>query len=175
MTGAGLFMLPSTVIMLVSGPVAGSIAARRGAKLPMAAGAALMVVGFAAIAAFHSEPWELIAGSLVFGWGIGMSFASMANLIVELVPQKQTGEATGMNTIMRTVGGSLGAQVSATILTEHMVAGGHTTTDTGFTIAFAVIAFVLLLGVVAALAIPGRLLGERQGPAGEVRVAAESP
>ena len=36
--------------------------------------------------------------------GIGLAFAAMANLIVEAVPPQQTGEATGINTLMRSVG-----------------------------------------------------------------------
>ena len=47
----------------------------------------------------------------------------MANLIVEAVPQHQTGEATGMNTIMRTVGGAFGAQIAAAIVTGHLEPG----------------------------------------------------
>ena len=44
----------------------------------------------------------------------------MANLIVEAVPQHQTGVATGMNTIMRSIGGALGAQIAAAIVTGHL-------------------------------------------------------
>jgi hypothetical protein len=55
---------------------------------------------------------------------------------------------------MRTIGGSLGAQVSATVLATHM-AGGHPT-STAFTIAFGISAAVVLIAFLSALAIPGR-------------------
>ena len=35
----------------------------------------------------------------------------MANLIVEAVPRSEVGIATGINTVMRTVGGSFGAAI----------------------------------------------------------------
>ena len=57
--------------------------------------------------------------------GIGFAFASLANLIVEAVPRDQTGVASGMNTIVRTIGGAVGAQVAVSILATHMLADGH--------------------------------------------------
>ena len=41
----------------------------------------------------------------------------MANLIVDAVPQSEVGIATGINTVMRTVGGSFGAAMATAILT----------------------------------------------------------
>lgn len=85
-----------------------------------------------------------------------MSFASMANLIVEAVPQTQTGEATGMNTITRTIGGAFGAQLAAVIVAEHVSAGSVFPSESGFTTAFAVGAIALGLALAAAAGIPGR-------------------
>ena len=109
-TGAGLFMLPSAAVMLVAGPIAGTLAGRRGSsKLPLLLGTAF--------AGLSSRCWRwrtLRSGRssavTLLGLGIKLSFASMANLIVEAVPQHQTGEATGMNMIMRTVGGAFAAR-----------------------------------------------------------------
>jgi EmrB/QacA subfamily drug resistance transporter len=155
-TGAGLFMLPSTVVMLVAGPLAGGLAGRVGSKVPLVFGTAVTVVSFAFLALAHSEPWHVIAAVTLLGLGIGMSFASMANLIVSAVPQTQTGEATGMNTIMRTVGGAFGGQLAAVIVAEHVNAGSAFPAETGFTTAFAVGAIALALALAAAAAIPGR-------------------
>jgi MFS family permease len=151
---AGLFMLPMTTMMLLAGPAAGVVASRRGAKLPMALGGLLMFAGFIWLAFLHGQPWEVIAGTAIMGWGLGAAFASMANLIVELVPQSQTGEATGMNTIMRTVGGALGTQIAASILAHNLSSNELTTTDHGFTVAFALTGFVVLSGAFVSVAIP---------------------
>jgi hypothetical protein len=42
----------------------------------------------------------------------------------EAVPQTQTGEGTGLNTIMRTVGGAIGGQAAASIVAAHVTSGG---------------------------------------------------
>jgi hypothetical protein len=60
-----------------------------------------------------------------------------------------------MNTIMRTIGGSLGATVSAVILTSSLDADGLPL-ERGFTLAFAVSAVALAGAVLAALAVPPR-------------------
>jgi hypothetical protein len=81
-----------------------------------------------------------------------------------------------MNTIMRTVGGALGAQIAASILAHNLASNGLTTTDTGFTVAFAVTGFVVMAGALASLAIPS----ERPSPEAlaadrEIGVAAGAP
>ena len=50
--------------------------------------------------------------------GIGFAYAAMPNLIIEAVPPHQTGEATGFNALIRSVGGSLGSQIAATVLAD---------------------------------------------------------
>ena len=66
---------------------------------------------------------ELCIGGALLGIGIGFSFASMANLVVESVPREEVGVATGINTIMRSLGGALGAQLVASLLTGMTIAG----------------------------------------------------
>jgi EmrB/QacA subfamily drug resistance transporter len=105
---AGLFMLPSTLVMLIAGPVAGWLGSRVGSRVPVLIGTACAGAGFVWLALAHSEPWQILVGLGVLGLGIGFSFAAMANVIVEAVEPTETGVATGMNTIMRMTGGSLG-------------------------------------------------------------------
>jgi EmrB/QacA subfamily drug resistance transporter len=155
-TGAGLFMLPSAAIMLVAGPLAGSLAGRVGSKVPLLIGTAAAGASFALLAVAHDEVWQIIGAVFLLGFGIGMSFASMANLIVEAVPQHQTGEATGMNTIMRTIGGAFGAQIAAAIVTGHLEPGTRYAAESGFTAAFAMGAIALVVALGAAALIPGR-------------------
>ena len=55
--------------------------------------------------------------SAILGLGIGLAFAAMANLVVDAVPQEMTGVASGVNTIVRSIGGAIGGQAAAAILT----------------------------------------------------------
>ena len=74
------------------------------------------MLAFVLLALAHSAHWQFYLASLLLGVGVGFAFASMANLIVEAVRPDQTGVATGMNAVMRTIGGAVGGQVAASIL-----------------------------------------------------------
>jgi EmrB/QacA subfamily drug resistance transporter len=154
-TQAGLFLLPSSIVMLFAGPLAGVLGARLGSRIPVLIGIALVGLSFVQIAVLHDEHWHIYLNSLVLGAGIGLSFAGMATLIVDAVPQSQTGVASGMNTIMRSIGGALGAQVTASIIGAHVGSGGLPT-ESGFVIAFIVSAAALGLAFLAGLLIPRR-------------------
>ena len=155
-TDAGLFLVPSTIGMLLVSPLAGRLASTVGPKVPLVAGAFVSALAFVQLAAAHREPWQIVLGSSLMGIGIGLAFSSMVNLIVEAVPPEQTGVASGMNTIMRSIGGSLGSQVSASIVAASVLTGGGFPTERGFTIAFAVSGAALAVALLAALAVPGR-------------------
>ena len=175
-TTAGLFMLPSALVMLVAGPISGLMGSRYGSKLPLLIGTTLACASFLMLAVWHSTHLAIYIATALMGLGIGFSFAAMANLIVEAVDQSQTGVATGMNTIMRTIGGAIGGQVAASIIAGHIVAGGIPA-ESGYTTAFAVSAFGVAMAVLAALAIPGRLRMRPQAPltdAGDASAALSS-
>jgi MFS family permease len=167
-TGAGLFMVPSTMAMLIVGPLAGPLQARFGSRLPLIWGCAFAAAAFALLAVAHTRPFEIYLAAALLGVGIGLAFAAMANLIVEAVPVDQTGVATGVNTITRTIGGAFGGQIVATI-----IAAGGSPTEDAFVLAFTVIAGSLVLSILAALAIPrprGGLLPEPAAPGALARV-----
>ena len=156
-TEAGLFLLPSALVMLFAGPISGWLGTRFGSRLPLLLGTAICTVSFSFLAAAHSERWEIYLGTTLMGVGIGLAFAAMANLIVEAVDRTKTSVATAMNTIMRTIGGSLGGQITASIVAAHVIAGTVAPAETGFTIAFALSAVGVAAAFCAALAIPSRL------------------
>jgi len=153
-TGAGLVMLPSTFAMLVAGPFSGWMGTRVGSRVPVLLGTAVASVSFLWLALMHAEVWQVVFGVALLGVGIGLSFAAMANLIVEAVSQTETGVATGMNTIMRTIGGALGGQIAASIVAGHVVAGSVFPAESGYTQAFAMSSIALVFAFGAALAVP---------------------
>ena len=54
-TGAGLLMLPSTLVMLVAGPWAGRLATRANSRLPLVLGAGFGALAFVFYAVAHDE------------------------------------------------------------------------------------------------------------------------
>jgi len=170
-TAAGVFLLPCSAMMMVAGSLTGRLEARFGSKPPLIAGAAFSAVAFALLAVEHSSHLGIYVASALLGLGVGFAFASMANLIVENVRQDQTGVATGMNTVTRTVGGAIGAVIAATLLSDH-VDGKGLPTESGFTLAFWFCAAALVIGLLAAFAIPNRARTQRER-AEQADVAAE--
>jgi sugar phosphate permease len=85
---------------------------------------------------------------------VGLAYAAMPNLIMEAVPLERTGEATGFNTLIRSVGSSLGSQVTASILTGTILAATGFPTSDGFRTAFLVGAGVSIFAGLLALLIP---------------------
>ena len=152
-TQAGLFLAPSTLMMLLVSPLAGRMAARVGARVPLILGSAATCLAFTFLALLHSEKWQMYVGSAILGIGIALAFASLANLIVDAVRPEQTGVATGMNTVMRTLGGAAGAQIGATIIAGTVV-GIALPTEQGFVLAFAFAAIACALATVASFAVP---------------------
>ena len=144
-TESGLILLPSAVTMFFVGLYAGRLALavrrqeRRDHRLP----GRRRVDGAARL-----RPRRQV-GALprhaIMGVGFGLAFAAMSSLIVAAVPPEQTGVASGMNANIRTIGGSIGAALMASIVTSQLEPGGLPK-EIGYTIGFAVLAAALLVG-----------------------------
>lgn len=170
-TQAGLFLLPNALAMLIAGPTTGRLSARFGFRSTLLLGTGLTLASFAFLGFWHSEQWMVYAASFVSGLGIGYAFSAMPNLIIEAVEPSQTGVATGMNAIMRTVGGAIGGQVAAAVLTGYLTASGYPR-EAGYTLTFLLLAGALGIALISVLAIPkpARAAGVTRGP---VEVAPE--
>jgi EmrB/QacA subfamily drug resistance transporter len=170
---AGLFLLPTTVAMLVFGPLSGLLDRRFGPKVPLFLGAASVTVAFAMPAVAHGSLWLILVSGAFSGAGIGLAFAAMSNAIIGSVPATHTGEATSVNSIVRTIGGSVGTAVVAAVLAADTTAQGLPT-DASFSAGFWVCAGVGVLAVVASLALPSaHRLHERAVQEGVEDVPAE--
>ena len=126
-----------------------------GAKALLTAGAALGAVACGFLTLWHDAQWQVALVAGVFGFGIGLAFASMANLIVGSVPAEQTGAATGMNANIRTIGGSIGAAVTSVLVTGRLQPTGLPY-GSGYTHGFGLLGVLCLGAALAALSVPGR-------------------
>jgi EmrB/QacA subfamily drug resistance transporter len=166
---SSLYLLPSALAMGIMGIGAGRIARRFGSKRALVVGAAVTAAAFAFAVLAHSHPYDMLITSLLLGVGVGLAWAALGNLIVQAVPPTQTGVASGMNTVMRTLGGALGGQLSATFIADHTA--HRLPTVTGFIDTYVMAAGFLVVCVLAGLLIPdGR---EQQAPVR--RIASVTP
>lgn len=163
-TTSGLLMLPMLLAMFCSGILSGRLAPVVGAKVLLTTGAALGAVALGFLALWHAEQWQIAVVAGVFGLGIGLAFASMANLIVGSVPPEQTGAATGMNANIRTIGGSIGAAVTSVLVTGRLQPSGLPY-GSGYTHGFTLLAVLCLAAALAALLVPVGRTGRATGTA----------
>jgi EmrB/QacA subfamily drug resistance transporter len=168
-TVAGLFLLPSTIAIVVVGQMAGVLERRIGSRGALIGGALFALASFVLLVADRTSQAEVYIAAGLIGIGIGLSFSAMANLIVQNVRQEQTGVATGMNAVTRTLGGAFGGQLAATLLASNLGAGGIPTSS-GFTLAFLMCLIALAAALGFAVAVPRRSANE---PTHTVAVLAE--
>jgi EmrB/QacA subfamily drug resistance transporter len=175
-TAAGLFLLPSTLAMLLAGAMTGRLEKRFGSKPPLLAGSLFAAAAYTLLAVARGERFEIYLAAVLLGTGIGLAFAAMVNLIIENVGPAETGIATGMNTVTRTVGGAFGGAITASILTASVQASGYPSAH-GYTLAFAACALAPALGALIGLAIPRRRPEHAFGshPAGDLPAGAPAP
>ncbi|HEY3614770.1 MAG TPA: MFS transporter [Gaiellales bacterium] len=150
---AGLYLVPWTAAVALASAASGRLSALFGSRVPLIVGCVVSTAGFAWLLGENDRPWQILVASTALGAGTGFAFASMVNLVIESVGAEHTGVATGVNILMRTVGGALGTQVAASVLAATVTAGG-VATRRGFEIAFGVAAVMLALATLAALAAP---------------------
>ncbi len=161
-TRTGLYLVPSSLTMLVAGPAAGLLGLRFGSKWPLSAGMVLVATGTALLAAWHDTPSQIVIAMVALGTGIGFAFASMAALITEAVVPTETGIATGINTVMRTVGGVIGGQVGAAIVMARTIPGTSVPTEGAYAATFWLSAVAALVAAGVAVLVTSR--GERRLP-----------
>lgn len=166
-THAGLLMLPGSLSMLVIGPMSGALGSRFGHRVSLGLGGLVSAAGLALLAAFHGSGLAALGWYLVVSIGIGFAFAAMPNLILMAVPSEQTGQATGFNAVVRSVGSSVGTQVTAVIVVSSAAPGSLVPAEGGYVSAFVLCAVVTTVAAVIALLVP------RPKGSGHVRVGDE--
>jgi len=153
---SGLLLLPGSLMLLPIGFVVGRVSGVLGNRIVLAMGGALSTAGFLSLAFWHDTRLALILGVVVVFSGIGFSFATSVNIVVHSVPAAQTGEATGVNALLRIFGSAVGAPITIAIMSVGAVEGlSHVPVLVGgsVTAAFIFLAFVMAVAGALALAL----------------------
>lgn len=174
-TQAALLIAPGALIMMVVGPLSSPLGARLGSRIPLALGGMLTAAGVAGVGIAHASELAVLGLSAVACAGVGLTYAAMPNLIVEAVPQHETGEATGLNTVARLIGTALGGQICGSILAGSVIAGGTLPSNAGFRTAFLVSGAVAAAGGAMSLLIPGGRGRTDAQPSATETITAQEP
>jgi MFS family permease len=163
----GLLMTPMAVATLFSPPMARAIARRLGERVVLPLGSLVAASAFGTFALLHDRTWHIVLTMAVMGVGIGISYSVMPMLIVARTPEERTASATGVNQVLRLLGGSLGAACVAAILGAHTPAGAGSPAEAGYVVGVLVVAAAGLLSalfgwVLVPPVAPVRRGGERE-------------
>jgi predicted MFS family arabinose efflux permease len=122
--GFGATVLQASVVYLLPGALTGFLVAlisgrfidRFGASPVLMVAAVAGIVGFLFIALAHDSPWQIIVASILANAYISLGYGALPALVVAEVEPDETGVATSMNAIARTVGSALAAAMVAVLL-----------------------------------------------------------
>jgi EmrB/QacA subfamily drug resistance transporter len=170
---SSLYLLPAAIGMGALGSVTGRVARRWGSKSALVVGSAITALAFVWSAVQHGHPYDILISCALLGIGMGFAFAALGNLIVGAVEPHQTGVASGMNTVMRTLGGALGGQVSATFIADNVMHGLPTVS--GFIDTYWMATGFLIVAAIAGLLIPAARAAGTAAPIAEPELAGAAP
>ncbi len=109
MLAAGLWMAPGGIMMMFVSPLGGKLTDARGPKFTLVCGVLVIAAGYGLSLALMGSAWGLMLVGMVINSGVGLAYGSMPALIMGSVPLSETAAANGFNTLMRSLGTSVGA------------------------------------------------------------------
>jgi DHA2 family multidrug resistance protein len=120
-TDAGFALMPRVFVMLVTIPIVGRIYNRVSPRLVIAVG-----IGFIAAGAWGMSQLTLASGQrdVIFaimtqGVGFACLFVPLSTVALASIPRHKMADATGLNSLFRQIGGSVGLAIGATLLTRY--------------------------------------------------------
>jgi MFS family permease len=146
---AGLIAASNSLAALVSGPLAGALADRIGARQTLI-GALLVMAGAFALFPLIRDPWHAFALNALAGVGSGAFWPSQGALLTALTPRPRRHAAFAQQRVTMNLGIGLGAVVGGLIAT--------TSEPSSFTVLFLLDAatFVVFAGILTRIPNPAR-------------------
>ncbi|MFF2651958.1 MFS transporter [Streptomyces sp. NPDC058045] len=158
MVVAGLCVAPLGLAMMLTAPLYARLSARHGPKVSLIIGLLVIAVGYGAGLGLMGSVAGTVVISVVVGAGIGLAYSALPALIIGAVDASETGAATGLNTLMRSIGTSVSSAVIGMVLakTAHVSGGLAVPTMHGFRISFLIATAAVAGGLLLALFLPPR-------------------
>lgn len=111
-----VYLLPGALTGFLVAMVSGRFIDRYGARPVLMVAAVSGIAGFLFIALAHSAAWQVIAAGILANGYIALGYGALPALVVSEVEAGETGVATSMNAIARTIGSSTAAALVAVLL-----------------------------------------------------------
>ncbi|MFB4420785.1 MFS transporter [Streptomyces sp. QL37] len=176
MLAAGLWIAPGGVMMMIISPLGGKLINKHGPKFALICGALVMAAGYGIALPLMGTAWGLMIVGIVINSGVALAYGSMPALIMSAVPVSETAAANGFNTLMRSLGTTIGSAVIGVVLAQMtMTMGGQTlASESGFRTGLMIGCGVALVSAAVACLIPA-VRGNAASPATEQAPAEQAP
>lgn len=165
---AGFVMFPLSVGSFTANRLVRLLSRRIPLSMLLPIGAGTVMASGTLLWLAHTELWEILVGTLVFGLGMGASYAAMPALIARSVATAELGSSVSFNQVLRTVGSSFGTAIAGAVLAANM-APTLQPTGSGISMTFAIGALVCM-AVFAALLVHTVKSRARRAPDGRADV-----
>jgi EmrB/QacA subfamily drug resistance transporter len=118
---AGVRFLPSTLMIIVIAPIAGRLSDKIGPKPLIMAGLSILAVSLflQSQITVHSGYGTLLPAFMLLGIGIALTMSPMSTAAMNSVEVTKAGVASGILSMGRMVGGSLGVAVTGALFQNH--------------------------------------------------------
>lgn len=126
-TGAGVALLPITVIMFFLSPRFGALSGRFGPRLFMAAGPIIAAVGVATFLHQGGHPAYLsgiLPGVLIFGLGLSITVAPLTAAILGAIDSRHAGIGSAVNNAIARIAGLIAIAVVGLLAGTNLTLGG---------------------------------------------------
>ena len=119
----GFTLIPSSLGIMVAGPIAGRLSDRINGKYTLLAGLLVATLGVALTASgltLSDNSWQLVIPLAVMGIGMGFVFAPLTTLAMRDIQPALAGAASGVLFTARQVGQALGSAVIGSVLANRV-------------------------------------------------------
>src|SRR5579883_2115799 len=119
-TEAGMALMPRVLVMMIATPIVGRIYNAVSPRVVIGAGVLFIAWGALNMSRFtlESSQHDVVWAIITQGIGFSCLFVPLSTVALASIPRHKMADATGLNSLFRQIGGSLGLAVGATLLTR---------------------------------------------------------
>lgn len=126
-TQSGLSLMPRTLVMMVVTPFVGRFYSKVSPRIVIAIG--VLAIAISAYQMSHytldTSTGGITAALLIQGVGFSCLFVPLMTVAIAKIPRNKLADATGLNSLVRQIGGSVGIAIFATLQMRGVVAARH--------------------------------------------------
>ena len=126
-TQSGLALMPRVLVMMVATPFVGRIYNHVSPRLLVAIGILMVSLGSYDLGriTLQTSAADIVQDIMIQGAGFAFLFVPLTTAALSNVPRTRLSDATGLNSLLRQIGGSIGLALFATLLSRSSVQARH--------------------------------------------------